>query len=85
VEGYEIHIIPHLEFLLKPFHPIIQIEIEPVNRKQIGDFLASLSYSAFYLRDGLLFPVGGNSDGTDGDLFFIPQNKMKIAEPYLGK
>jgi len=85
VEGYEIHIIPQLEFLLKPFHPIIQIEIEPVNRKQIGDFLASLSYSAFYLKDEMLFPVGENSVGIDGDLFFIPQNRMKIAEPYLGK
>jgi FkbM family methyltransferase len=85
VEGYEIHIIPQLEFLLKPFHPIIQIEIEPVNRKQIGDFLASLSYSAFYLKDELLFPVGENSGRIDGDLFFIPQNRMKIAEPYLGK
>jgi FkbM family methyltransferase len=85
VEGYEIHIIPQLEFLLKPFQPIIQIEIEPVNRKTISDFLSSLSYSAFYLKDELLFPVGGNLLEIEGDLFFIPQLKMKLAEPYLGK
>ena len=85
VEGYEIHIIPQLEFLLKPFQPIIQIEIEPVNRKLISDFLSSLSYSAFYLKDELLHPVGKNSEEINGDLFFVPQNKMKLAEPYFGK
>ena len=85
VEGYEIHIIPQLEFLLKPFQPIMQIEIEPVNRKSIGDFLSSLSYSAFYLKDELLFPVEENPKGIDGDLFFVPQNKMKILEPFLAK
>ena len=85
VEGYEIHILPQLEFLIRPFHPIIQIEIEPINRKSISDFLASLSYSAFYLRDELLFPVGGNQEETDGDLFFVPEIKMKLIEPFLGK
>ena len=85
VEGYEIHIIPQLEFLLKPFQPIIQIEIETVNRKLISDFLSSLSYSAFYLKDELLFQVGEKQEEIDGDLFFVPQGKMKIVKPYLSK
>lgn len=85
VEGYEIHIIPQLEFLLKPFQPIIQIEIEPVNRKQISDFLASVSYTAFYLKDRLLFPVRENEQDVMGDLFFVPQNKMKQTEPFRAK
>jgi len=85
VEGYEIHIISQLEFLLKPFQPIIQIEIEPINRKSIGSFLASLSYSAFYLKDELLFPVGDHLEEIEGDMFFVPENKMKLVEPYLGK
>ena len=85
VEGYEIHIIPQLGFLLKPFQPIIQIEIEPVNRKLISDFLASLSYSAYYLKDELLFPIGDHLEEMEGDLFFVPENKMKLIEPYLGK
>ena len=83
VEGYEIHIIPQLEFLLKPFLPIIQIEIEPVNRKAIGDFLISLSYTPFYLKNEKLWPVGENQEAIDGDFFFIPQNKMKFAEPLM--
>jgi len=83
VEGYEIYIIPQLEFLLKPFQPIIQIEIEPVNRKRIGEFLSSFSYSAFYLKNELLYPAGENQDETNGDYFFIPGKKMNLIKPYL--
>jgi len=85
VEGYEIHIIPQLEFLLKPFQPIIQIEIETVNRKLISDFLSTLSYSAFYLKDELFFPVGEKQEKIEGDLFLVPQSKMKIVKPYLAE
>ena len=85
VEGYEIHIIPQLEFLLKPFHPIIQIEIEPANREKIGDFLALFTYCAFYLKDGMLFPVTGNSPKVESDLFFVPQNRMNFVEPFMAK
>ena len=85
VEGYEIHIIPQLEFLLKPFHPIIQIEIEPNNRKMISDFLASFAYQAYYLKDGLLFALGEDSTMTDGDLYFVSPHKMKLVEPFLAK
>ncbi len=85
VEGYEIHIIPQLEFLLKPFQPIIQIEIETINRKPISDFLASLSYSAFYLKDEHLLAVGENSDQIDSDLFFVPQNRMSQVITFISK
>ena len=85
VEGYEIHIIPQLEFLLKPFHPIIQIEIEPVNRESISHFLASLSYSAFYLKDELLFPVGDQLEKIEGDIFFVPGNKIKLEKALFGQ
>jgi FkbM family methyltransferase len=83
VEGYEIHIIPQLEFLLKPFQPIIQIEIETVNRKLISDFLSSISYSAFYLKDELLYRVGENQEAIAGDFFYIPENKMDSVKSYL--
>ena len=85
VEGYEIHIIPQLEFLIKPFQPIIQIEIEPINRKAISDFLSSYGYSGFYLTGEVLHPVGENLEELEGDLFFIPQKKIKLAEPFIAK
>jgi FkbM family methyltransferase len=85
VEGYEIHIIPQLEFLLNSFHPIIQIEIEPINRKSITDFLLALTYSAFYLKDKLLFPIGDQMQVIEGDIFFVPRNKMKLVKAVLGQ
>lgn len=83
VEGYEIHIIPQLGFLLSKYHPIIQIEIEPANRKTIMDFLADFTYSAFYLEDEHLLPVGNNPEVIYGDFFFFPGNRMNLAEPFL--
>jgi len=85
VEGYEIHIIPHLGFLLELFHPIIQIEIEPVNRKEISDFLAPFSYRPFYLSGGFLYAVTEERGESNGDLFFVPKERMKLVEPYLSK
>ncbi len=85
VEGYEIHIIPQLEFLLESFKPIIQIEIDPLNRKSITEFLSSLSYCSFYLKEELLIPQTENLENGEGDLFFIPTNKLKLVEPWLAK
>ena len=83
VEGYEIHIIPQLDFLLGKFQPIIQIEIEPANRKFIIEFLAQYSYSVFYLEKEMLIPVGVTPKSIYGDFFFVPQNKLNIVSPYL--
>ncbi|MEI6050799.1 MAG: FkbM family methyltransferase [Bacteroidota bacterium] len=83
VEGYEVHIIPQLEFLLKSFQPIIQIEIEPANRGTIVGFLNSLSYFAFFLNGRLLSPVTDNLEDIEGDFFFFTKDRMEIAEPYI--
>ncbi len=83
VEGYEIHIIPQLGFLLSKHHPIVQIEIEPANRKAILDFLADYTYSAFYLEAEHLLPVGKNPEVIFGDFFFFPENRMNLAAPFL--
>lgn len=83
VEGYEIHIIPQLEFLLRPFQPIIQIEIEPGNRIPIINFLKTLSYAAFYLRDEQLVGVDGNLEKVDSDLFFIPQSRLNQVKSLI--
>ncbi len=83
VEGYEIYIIPQLGFLLEHFHPLIQIEIEPVNRKIISEFLSSYSYNAYYLKDESLFPINENSGEIDGDLFFVPKERMNLVKPFM--
>ena len=83
VEGYEIHIIPQLDFLLKSFNPIIQIEVEATNRKLISDYLLLFDYFPFYLNEAHLYPIGDMLDIVDGDLFYLP--KSKIESPFFGK
>jgi hypothetical protein len=61
----------------------VQIEIEPVNRKAIMDLLTGFGYSAYYLEGEILLPVGKDPEVIFGDFFFIPQNKMKLAAPYI--
>jgi FkbM family methyltransferase len=85
VEGYEIHIIPQLEFLINTFKPVIQIEIDPRNRKSIMEFLLMLNYSAFYLKDEMLIPVLDAEINNEGDIFFIPKSRIKLVENYLDK
>lgn len=82
VEGFEIHIIPQLEFLLKPFMPIIQIEIEARNRTLIFDFLSTYRYQSFSFIGEVLSPVDAKMD-VESDFFFIPEQKLGFIEPFL--
>ena len=82
VEGFEIHIIPQLEFLLKPFTPIIQIEIEARNRTLIFDFLSNYNYQSFSFVGGMLSPVDAKMD-VEGDFFFFPEHKLEFIKPFL--
>ena len=83
VEGYEIHIIPQLGFLLEKCKPIIQIEIEPVNRKSIIEFLGGYSYIAYCLLNNRLVKVEEQPEDSYGDFFFIPENKRNLAAPII--
>ena len=85
VEGYEIHIIPQLEFLFKRYLPLIQIEIETENRKRLCEYLSSFSYAAFFLKGNKLYPVGEKPENVEGDFFFVPDQKMNLIEPYRVK
>ena len=85
VEGYEIHIIPQIEFLIKPFKPIIQIEIELDNRIIIYQFLSRFGYKGYYLSNERLIEVGENLKEIDSDLFFIPLEKMKLVEHLIAQ
>ena len=83
VEGYEINIIPQLDFLLKTFTPIIQIEVEPANRILISEYLLSYSYFPYYLNKEQLYPLGDSLNKIEGDLFYLP--KSKIDNHFFGE
>jgi FkbM family methyltransferase len=73
VEGYEVHLFPHLLNTIKKFKPIIQIEISSTpNRNEIYNLLAPLGYHAFGLKNDDLIALTQTDviNYTLGDLYF---------------
>jgi FkbM family methyltransferase len=75
VEGYENHIIPYFENIIRKFKPILQIEVcSEENRKIIFSILENLEYQAFYYNTNKLIPVDITSASQieKCDFYFIP-------------
>ena len=73
VEGYEIHLFPHLLNTINKFKPIIQIEISTsANRQIILELLKPIGYSAFGLKNNALFLLTSDDciNYSQGDLYF---------------
>jgi FkbM family methyltransferase len=73
VEGYEIHLFPHLINTLSKFKPLIQIEISsPENREEIYHLLNKIGYLPYGLLNSELIPLGLQEckNYTQSDLFF---------------
>lgn len=73
VEGYEVHLFPHLINTISKFKPLIQIEISNAeNRRQILDLLKPLGYKGFGLKNGALTELSNQDtvNYTLGDLYF---------------
>lgn len=63
VEGYEMHIVPHLVELISKFKPAIEIEIASEgNRRQIGGIMQELGYSCYILKAGVLTPYNSGKE-----------------------
>ena len=78
VEGYENHVIPHFENIIKKFRPVLQIEIcSEENRKLIFKMLKELGYKVFYFGNEKLNPIELNSASQieKCDFYFIPNNQ----------
>jgi hypothetical protein len=83
VEGYEIHIVPELLNLLSKFHPLIQMETEGENLKQIIDMLSPLGYRAHYFKEGKIRVYTGSETFHVGDVLFIPEERKGQIKAYL--
>ncbi len=81
VEGYELHIVPHLLELLRKYRPVIEIEIDPEeNKRQIIDMLAPLGYvPCFLASEGLQrFNLQQTAHLKEIELYFLPP--ARVAE-----
>jgi FkbM family methyltransferase len=83
VEGYEIHIVPELLNLLSKFHPLIQMETEGENLKQIINMLSPLGYKAHYFKEGKIRVYTGSETFHVGDVLFIPEERKGQIKAYL--
>jgi len=77
IEGYEGIAIPLFEEVLRKHRPLLQIEIDEKNKRQLLAFLEKMGYQPFWLDGELLKPM---SQQARGDLFFIPSEKIMALQ-----
>ena len=78
VEGYENHVIPHFESIIRKFKPVLQIEICPEeNRKTIFNMLENLGYQIFYYDSNKLNQIDSASalKIEKCDFYFLPNEQ----------
>jgi len=83
VEGYETHIIPEMEVLLKKHEPLMLIETRREKRVYLIDFLNGLGYRGFVLENGKLYPVDQVEEKQEDDILFIPESKISSYASFL--
>lgn len=72
IEGYETVVIPEMIDIIKKHLPVIQIETDGENRKQIIELLKPLGYKVYYVNiNGLTLFDEYNAPAFTGDLIFI--------------
>ncbi len=79
VEGYETKILPQLLPIIERFHPILEIEIDPLeHKKEIIELLTPLGYQPFFLADNRLqpFSLSESSHLEEIELYFLLEEHL---------
>ena len=72
IEGYEIPVIPLMRPLLEKHRPIVQIETDGDNKKQILRLFEELRYKPHYVEKNSLLPLKSAEQELWGDIIFMP-------------
>ncbi|MGJ8652009.1 MAG: FkbM family methyltransferase [Opitutaceae bacterium] len=81
VEGYELHILPHLMNLLEKFKPTLEIEVDSrENKVVVIEMMASLGYQGYYLIDSQLklFDFKEPESTTVIELYFVHESNDRV-------
>ena len=78
IEGYEVPVLPAMQHLIALARPILQIETIGENKTIIFNMLGSLGYKCFYLNGKVLTGMEQATDFSQGDLLFIPNEKIRV-------
>ncbi len=84
VEGYENRVLPPLKPYLLRFEPLVQVEIDPRNRKELFEFFHAIGYRAAGLKDQSLHPLAEPSSPSQGDILFYPPSREKEVQDLMG-
>jgi FkbM family methyltransferase len=79
VEGYELHIVPHLLPLLSRYKPVIEMEVGPTSHKQaVIEYLQPLGYKPFFLQMDrfVAFELGEIAHRKEIELYFFPEHEL---------
>jgi FkbM family methyltransferase len=83
VEGYELHIVPHLVPLIQRFRPIVEIEIDPLEHKrQLIGLFRELGYRPYLLQGDRLAPflLGKPAHQREIELYFLhDQHQARLS------
>ncbi|MFA6260620.1 MAG: FkbM family methyltransferase [Bacteroidia bacterium] len=75
VEGYEVHLFPHLMQTIHRFRPLIQVEISTLeNRRILFDLFSSENYKIARLNEGKLIVMNPEEalNYNTGDFYLLP-------------
>ncbi len=72
IEGYEIPVIPLMRPLLEKHRPIVQLETDGDNKKQLLRLFDELAYHPFYVDKNSLLPLLSPDQALYGDIIFMP-------------
>lgn len=80
IEGYENHVIPGFMGIIRRDRPIIQIEVEPANRKLINDILTEEGYFAYMPVKKRLKRISEPEKYNDDIIYIHRKSKDNIKE-----
>ncbi|MBS0009962.1 MAG: FkbM family methyltransferase [Bacteroidales bacterium] len=82
IEGYEDRVIPGFMEIIRRDRPLIQIEIEPSNRKQINDILSREGYKPYLPHKKGLAEISISEKYND-DLLYIHRNSYDQIKKFI--
>lgn len=83
VEGYELHILPHLVNLFEKFKPTLEIEVDSrENKVVVIEKMASLGYQVYHLIDGQLNPFDFEKPELAAviELYFVHESNDRVLQ-----
>ncbi len=82
IEGFETVVIPEIKPIILKFQPMVLVESNGEDRKQMLQFFEKMNYKGFVVNDELLYPAKLDEKW---DILFVPKSKMDMMRRHAGE